>query len=487
LGLLAVAAGWSVAAGYPLFALGLGGLLMLATAPSRQRMGMVLLLLVLVGYVVADRVFAYLSLSVRGVPLFPGELAIVVGLVTLGGMAKPKWRIARVWALAFIAWACVVFVSSLGKWPILDSIRDFSLVYYAIFAVFAFRVPWERLGRRGLSIIAVVFVAQLSLATLVVLRLIPAGAFGSLSDVVARTDVQGTNLLGGAAFFLLADDRLRWGRVPRLLMSLACLLLAVLLASRAVFLAEVFLVVTLLLSARRSLIRALIGYSIVGILLLLTLGVGPTGLQVDTLHRGETGITTVIERITSGLGLGGDSAAIAENSAKTRFRTYWWRTLWEHDLAHPTWLVTGRGFGPNLAVEVGYAKPNDPRPLRAPHSIFVDVFARLGILGIVAWTAWMLSIAGAGLKVSRRPTPEGALSTWMLLYWACYLIVASLGVVIESPFGAVPFYFLTGALIRLACLPHDRHVSASPSHATRPNQSFISEPPAGAPWPGARP
>lgn len=427
------------------------------------RIGVAVIITVLSGYLIADRLFAYLGPTVAGVPLYPGEIAIVVGLLTLSfGIRTPvRWTTSRIWTVAFLAWAIVVFVIRLGAAPMPDAIRDFAFVYYLAFAFFGFKLAWERLNSRAYSFIAALFLAQLVYSLVAIFRLGLPDLLGSFGQLVGRYDIEGVNLAAGAGFFLLAGERLRIRRGIRIAIAVAQIGTAMLTTSRAVFLCVVLVLGVVFFSGRGKSMRGLLfgslGAAASGAVALAFLFPN-FGFQTA---KGEITFSTAFQRVLGTFGYDSDSETGYVARANAEWRLQFWSELAEHSWERPDWLILGRGFGPNLATEVGLLGDDPARPLRAPHNIAVNVFARLGLIGLALWIGWIVSLIRAGLGATRQNTPTGSLALWMFLYWGCLLIAALLGVILESPFGAAPFYFLSGGLLRL----NGRHELPGPTSA----------------------
>ena len=96
------------------------------------------LLLVLVGYILFDRPFAWIH--VPGTPLFVGEAVIALGvwvvLSTQTGIAALIRSSASLRALRnFMLWGLVLLALGILPWG-LDAIRDSAIWYYGIVAIF---------------------------------------------------------------------------------------------------------------------------------------------------------------------------------------------------------------------------------------------------------------------------------------------------------------------------------------------------------------
>lgn len=131
-----------------------------------------------------------------------------------------------------------------------------------------------------------------------------------------------------------------------------------------------------------------------------------------------------------------------------------WRLSLEYILDQPDVMFVGRGFGPDFLNEAGADVPYEGgvfAETRHPHNYLINTWARLGLVG-VGLLFWVLVHASrSGWRVVRhawRSTGDRMLSPGVLaLLISSALFVASLlGVILEAPFGAVPFFWALGVL-----------------------------------------
>lgn len=457
LSVLALTLGSSLAIsqGFGLLALGASMLLLLVVAPNGWRIGLGVVTTIVAGYVIGDRAFAYLGLSVSAVPVFVGELAIVVGIASFALTRRiPRLRVGKGWIIAALAWSFFVLVVRWGSGSALDTARDFSFVYYGIFAVFGMAVAWERASSRFFSVLVAVFLLQLAVAIATQFGLIPENTLGTFGELLSRGDVKGANLLGGSAFFLLADDRLRMPKSLRFSLAGLGVAIALLTASRAVAVAVLAVIAATVFWQRGRVVRVgLITAAVAGLIGGLF---GISGLTREGEYATVTP-TTVVERLLVGIGVGGsESVQLQANAIGTaRWRLLFWERLWHRSTDDPSLMIIGRGFGSSLSEEAGLGEPLEENPTRAPHSIVVDVWARLGVIGLFFFGAVWIAIARAGVRLARDSGRVGMMGHWLLAYWLAMLAVSLFGVVLESPFGAAPFYFAAGGILRLASIRND--------------------------------
>jgi len=117
-----------------------------------------------------------------------------------------------------------------------------------------------------------------------------------------------------------------------------------------------------------------------------------------------------------------------------------------------TRLFWGVGFGPNFMRDSGTAvyllgaEAAAERDIRSPHNYILGTLARLGIVGSAI-------AAGIGLHSLslvwrlRRDSFTDDLAFVASLIIIVLLPAALVGVILESPFGAIPFFWSLGVLV----------------------------------------
>jgi hypothetical protein len=126
-----------------------------------------------------------------------------------------------------------------------------------------------------------------------------------------------------------------------------------------------------------------------------------------------------------------------------------WNRVVTYTLADPVRTLVGTGFGPDFLhlSDADVALGVDRYPgVRSPHNYLLTSFARLGALGLAAVAALLLGIFAAVIREIRADEQDELASLCVLLVIALG-IVAMLGVVLESPFGSIPFFWAAGILL----------------------------------------
>ncbi len=113
--------------------------------------------------------------------------------------------------------------------------------------------------------------------------------------------------------------------------------------------------------------------------------------------------------------------------------------------------IVGAGMGVDFLAASGtlqYLEGTDYENVRSPHDYFIGSFARLGLVGLGLILAIVLSLMRRAYSFRKR-IAEDELLTFAALTVFAIVSVASFGVVLEAPFGAVPFWWAAGLILAL--------------------------------------
>jgi O-antigen ligase len=373
-----------------------------APGPGQARPGRLLVLygrllgLLLVGYLLFDKGFAYLHLP--GTPLYVGELVLLVGtlgVLTATGYLRVVIRDEPVLALlaGFFLWGLVRLLPGLRAYGIL-AVRDFALVYYCLFALFIAAALARSPGilRRwiaGFDRLLPWLLAWLPPATILG-SLLSVGPHVPFSSVPALTHAAGSAAV--AAFlalgflWLFPGTRSLRSRVAWSVLALAVIVLSAT-QNRGGLLGVAAGAVVGLAFFRGPL--RLIKRSLVPVVLFLTLAtLLPFRVPIAGWQARSFSVSQLVKNVVSITGTqhGGN---LNSNAAG---REHLWSAVYQKQVADGT-LVYGSGFGVNLATQVGVyqASVSQPgNPLRSPHNSHLDVLARMGLVGLALWGALWL-------------------------------------------------------------------------------------------------
>jgi len=163
----------------------------------------------------------------------------------------------------------------------------------------------------------------------------------------------------------------------------------------------------------------------------------------------------VVRSLPLGFNPNADYRFVDSNGAATaRARLNSWRRVADWVSSDPGRVVAGTGLGPNYFVESGAGRLLSARnreEVRSPHNAWLNTWARLGLLGLALFVGiWAAGIRLGVMVASRSPKIRDTDVLTILLVVAVP-IVASFGVVLESPFGAIPYFWALGYLSVRAC------------------------------------
>ena len=159
-------------------------------------------------------------------------------------------------------------------------------------------------------------------------------------------------------------------------------------------------------------------------------------------------------------GIGGDeiqeiqTEAPVTTSEDLRLGTMQWRLNWWKKIVNYTfkgpYFWTGKGYGINLADDDGFQVTLD-HSLRSPHNVFMTILARSGVPGLVLWLAFLAALAVQAVRmIYTRPLRlERFLMAWVTIYSLILLFNACFDVFLEGPMGGIWFWSLIGAFFVL--------------------------------------
>lgn len=421
------------------------------------------------GYICLTRGFSGLYLPLGGVPLLIGELALLA--FTPIAVLRLGWRPPAAFLVPFVAWIAynaLLTARDFGPYG-LDAVRDAATWYYAGFVLIG-AATWKELGtdrlRRWMGLVFGVLLMTTPLVIVAAADVIPPVEvpFADGPFLQARFDATAMHLIGGATLFLTARGLRRppWPGWLGIGIAAGLLGLAAMLQVRAAFGGLAGAIGVLVVY---GLVRPVVAIGAALVLVLAAMWL--LDVEVPTA-RGVVSAGSIVERQTSTLLflVGGteesartDRSDVEHDHAGTiAWRIIWWQALIEESLGDRAYLLIGRGYGPDLRAAVTARATGtlnwdqgigEGRPVRSPHNIAVTIFARTGLIGLGLW----LLVLGTCLTALIRSTvayhrsgnrDEELFGAWLIVYVLTMLQVALLGVVLESPFGAAPFFWVLG-------------------------------------------
>jgi O-antigen ligase len=433
---------------------------------------------VLALYALFDKGFAYIHIP--RTPVFPGE--VVVGLALLVVVVATTYvrrGVRRAWSMPFlglfVAWGAVRLLPEVQVYG-LDSVRDSALWYYALVAVgvVALCAAWpdlpERWARWYGFLIPVLLVW--SILALGLLRQasphIPDSQVSAFSHGPGNIAVQVTIAM---SFLWLVPMRSALSRYRVALLALGVTLLLVVGTQNRGGLVAAIIGLGLCLVLGRDRLR-LFG-ALVGAIALLLVVAWAADVHIPGGQGREVSTAQLAQNIGSLTGGGGTQGALANNVA---WRDQLWAAAVSKTVARGQ-VLDGWGFGPNIAQALGFQGSENP-PLRSPHNSHVDVFTRMGLIGIILWVLFWLTWFAHMLRARTRLRGPGdqvrcALLGVILVGVTATLVNAYFDPTLETPMVAIWLWTLVGLGVGLAVPAMARR---DPTPARRDQVSPITAP-----------
>ncbi len=412
-----------------------------------------LLSFLIFGYVIGNRGFAQMS-PVSGLPLFFSELGlgIVITLVVLRGALHRTLPIRRDWLNALLLlW--LVLGSGRLAWDFRTygflALRDFALVYYLLYffaaQALARHAPSRRLLYNALLVTFAVLPVTGLLAVLFADFFLGHFLVDGIPLIFYKGDLLATFLFTGYIILLPHDDSGWQKSWWRWLAAVSSLVLGLSLLSRAPLLGLIVAIAWLGCSGRWRPATVLITVCVAGLLAVTIYSL----LQKKDFT--QTRAYALYEAIASIADYSGTRNYQNEDSSNkgdnNRFRIVWWRNVAQETLS--TSPVLGLGFGADLAhgFLIEYYPTSDADfSARSPHNVFVTTLGRMGLAGVVVLLAiyWVQGrITARTARETRREPSRHMAMTLQAAVWVV-MISACLGVVLEGPMAAIPFWIMLG-------------------------------------------
>jgi O-antigen ligase len=330
----------------------------------------------------------------------------------------------------------------------LVAVRDFAMVYYAVFFFLAANI-FHRQSHRAETLLSLFRNAAVIMGGVYMFtRLWPGVLENSLllrgvPLIFYKDDLVGVFAAVGAMLQFLRFEQV--GRGRHVLFSLALVGVVLFTNNRSALLALVVGAGGLLLAGRWRFITLLGIGGVFGAILMVAVATW----QGDTWR--DTPLMGVYDRVVSLTDPFGTRQYGGETTSNkgdnNLFRLIWWQEVVGETVEESP--VFGLGFGHDLSARFlreYYAHTSEEFSARSPHSIIVTVFGRMGIVGLLLYGAIILQLLTQVVHSARR---QDFVSLPPLLAAAMIFASACFGVVLEGPMGAVLFWSLLGSGVGL--------------------------------------
>jgi hypothetical protein len=399
----------------------------------------------LFGYSMLGKGFAYWGFA----PLFVGEMLLLSGLFIAPWSRRGLSAVFSPMGVGLLLFQFLGLAQTLpyiGTYGV-DALRDAAVWGYSIFALVVADLIADDPRRlrtlllRFRRMIPILLMAAPLLSIIAALSkqdVIPSLPWAPNVDVI---EVKGGDLLvqltGAFAFLaVLGCEMPMW--IPLLFYPLT---LALNLQGRAglVTFCTGFLLVAVFKPFNRLL--GMLSLSVLAMVFMLWI------TQIHIQFTSSAGRDLSFDQLCAGMqSVVGESQHESLDGSK-EWRLKWWKTIREYTL-HGPYFWTGKGYGINLADDDGFTVDKE-NMLRNPHNVHMTFLARGGV---PALSMWILIQGGFALSIAYSYWQARRLEWWLWsdvflmlgIFWAAFMINASLDVFLEGPMGAVWFWTVYG-------------------------------------------
>ena len=338
------------------------------------------------GYILFDRAFAYVT--VPGAPFYIGEfivfVAVLGALVATGHIHRAmRHSTATKLLIVWMLWGLLRTIPYLGIYKF-DAIRDAALWYYALVAIPVCALVlrdadlvtrWAGMYRRFIPWFLIYAPIALLMGSAVGthLNLFVPGSGTSVFD--HKPGNIAVNIAIALAFLWLVPNA--GGRYRPFLTGFSTVvLLVVFTQNRGGFIAATAGLAWVWLFAKR---RGRMTLAVIATVALVIVAGWSLNIQIKSASGRTISVNQIIENFNSVTGAKSTQGSGNLNST-VQFRKNLWSAVITKVKTEKK-VMTGLGFGIDIAKEVGFQGGGDTQ-LRSPHNSHVDVFARMGVIGL---------------------------------------------------------------------------------------------------------
>jgi O-Antigen ligase len=425
----------------------------LAFADGSVTRWMIATAVLLLGYLLLGRAFAYIGLP--GMPLFIGEIYLLAFLIlqpvpSLGrlteGLLKRTELSVVCWSMyVLLAYGVILAVRGLlAGYPRNVALQELAFNFYPMYVFIGL---W--LGGRDEGLLPR-FLLLLAWANGIYGVAYFLGLNGIFTTFPGTTDVLIFNKPNGQTIALIA--LMSFGFERRKIAVPFAMNLFVLLAgqTRAHWAGLLIALPTWAILSRRM--GRMI--TVVGLLVALLAVAWVTDIRVGSEQTGQYSARGIVGAALASfdLELAQQLTDEAESFAGTvEWRKEWWRGIWTSANSDPVLTMVGHGYGfPLSSTAVLSSTPPD---LRTPHNWFFWSLGYGGWIGVIAFGFFMWAVARLLWIVYRRTGEAFGISFLILV-----LVTGLFTNYFETPFAAIPVYVIAG----MAAAPALRHDDSGP-------------------------
>jgi O-antigen ligase len=146
-------------------------------------------------------------------------------------------------------------------------------------------------------------------------------------------------------------------------------------------------------------------------------------------------------------------------------RRAWYGEVWGKARSSPNHFLVGIGYGQPLVDFIA----DTGLPVRQPHNSTLNVFGRLGLVGVSLWVLFVSNVLGRLWKAAREARQlagvASPLNLWLLAFALLGLLDSMVQPYFEFSHSAVPYFFLVGVALGMTRKEGELRPSLAPGRA----------------------
>lgn len=409
-----------------------------------------LVLLVLGLYLILNIGFMLIRVPVLQVPI--GEVLLVLFFITISDFKWLKSFGRSVFLLPFLIWwvlglsRAIIGVQIHGVWALRDATHIVESLFIWIGFVCAARPVFvEQMFRwlPGILLVAGIYIFTYPFSiTLQEYSPTVTALAGYSAPILFQYVNTPTLVLAGVAYLMLFDKKILG--IPNIyLASILVAYVLVVFQGRTSYLQLAAMCFILALYRRRLLGNIAMMFSVMilaGILLLIF------DIEITGRIGQKFSFDFVGKHFLSIFGIG--SEGLSGAAAGSNMRLEWWGHLWRRLTSSEMSFFLGLGYG----IPLTDFKIGNSVIVREPHNSFFSVFARIGLVGLMAFIWMHINLyrawRGAYWRCVANEDRTGQNRFLLLLIYFVLILVFCVGEdALEKPFNAIPYYFFWGVVL----------------------------------------
>ncbi|MEI6264150.1 MAG: O-antigen ligase family protein [Sphingobacteriia bacterium] len=391
-------------------------------------------------YLLVYALYAYFN---KGIAYsYLAEMLLVIGLIwVLKDLRKIEiiWNRSMQLLVTFLLISVIYILRGLGKYPLIEVIRDSFMINYAAFVlVLILMKDHVEYLKNGLYRIYALY-PVIALISFLLISYVPFfekfALFSGYPLLLYKYNDMGVHLLITSLLMLNGNIKINKKQAIVNAIIIIYLIMVVSAYNRSGMVAYIAGIVIFYFYTKSSNIKVFLKQNIryLPLLIIVAVSLYASTKTQENFQGRKVGLSQLQENAVSILSTNTEGTL---NDNKI-WRLTWWAKIIDDSFSSATNFFFGRGFGMSMASVNEIVTEDDT--LRSPHSIHLNLLGRLGYPFFIAWVCWMYLLL---VNIFKKTASQYSITLLAIL--SAFIINASFDVYFEGPMGAFPFWTFVG-------------------------------------------